>query len=136
MDPEDRTPNVASPQSSRLSSGATVMPIYSCLLPAPFDGTTDFEDFVTQFNSIASLSDWENNPSRYLRHQLFSARLRGDALSFYQSLTRAQQTNMNRFLHAFRTHYAPNQDVHEAKVKALRQQPGQTIPVFFESCEI
>ena len=130
MDPDDQAPNVASQQSSGPSSGATVMPNYSCLLPAPFDGTTDFQDFVTQFNSVASLSDWENHPSGDLRPQFFSARLSGDALSFYRPLTRAQQTNMNR-LHAFRTQYAPSQDVLEAKVKALRQQPGQTIPVFF-----
>ena len=38
---------------------------------------------------------------------------------------------MNRLLHAFRTQYAPNQDVLTAKVKGLRQQPGQTIPSFF-----
>ena len=112
------------------------MPNYSCLLPAPFDGTTDFEDFVIQYNSVASLPDWENNPSRYLRLQLSSASLSCDALSFYQSLTRAQQTNMNRFLRASRTQYNPNQDVIEAKVRALSQQPGQTIPVLFESCEI
>ena len=84
-----------------MSSGATVMPNYSCLLPAPFDGTTDFEDFVTQSNSVAFLSDWETHPSGDLRPQLFSARLSGDALSFYRSLTRAQQSNIHRFFHAF-----------------------------------
>ena len=131
MDPDDQAPNVASQQSSSMSSAATVMPNYSCLLPAPFDGTSDFEDFVTQFNSVASLSDWENHPSGDLRPQFFSARLSGDALSFYRSLTRAQQTNIHRLFQAFRAQYAPNQDVLKAKVKALRQQPGQTIPAFF-----
>ena len=38
---------------------------------------------------------------------------------------------MNRLIHAFRTQYAPNQDVFKAKVKALRQQAVQTIPAFF-----
>ena len=132
MHPDDPAPNVASQQSSSMSSGATVMPNYSCLLPAPFDGTTDFEDFVTQFNSIASLSDFENQPLGDLRPQFFSARLSGDALSFYRSPTRAQQTNIHRLFHAFRAQYAPNQDVLKAKVKAVRQQPGQTIPAFFQ----
>ena len=131
MDPDDQAPNVASQQSSSMSSGATVMPNYSCLLPAPFDVTTDFEDFVTQFNSVAPLSDWENHPSGDFRPQFFSTRLSGDALSFYRSLTRAQHTNIHRLFHAFRAQYAPNQDVLKAKVKALRQQPGQTIPAFF-----
>ena len=70
-------------------------------------------------------------PSGDLRQQSFSARISGDALIFYRSLTRAQQTNIHRPFHAFRTQYAPNQDVLKAKVKALRQQPGQTIPAFF-----
>ena len=38
---------------------------------------------------------------------------------------------MNRLLHAFRTQYAPIQNVFKAEVKALRQQPGQTIRSFF-----
>ena len=100
MDPDDQAPNVASQQSSSMSFGATVMPNYSCLLPTPFDGTTDFGDFVTQFTSVASLSKWENHPSGDLR-QFFSARLSGDALNSYRSLTRAQQTNMNRFFSRF-----------------------------------
>ena len=55
MDPDDQVPNVASQQSSSMFSSGTVMPNYSCLLPAPFDGTFDLEDFVTQFNSVVSL---------------------------------------------------------------------------------
>ena len=115
-----------------MSSGATVMPNYSCLLPIPFDGTTDFEDFVTQFNSAASVSDWENHPSGNLRSQFLSARFSGVALSFYRSLTRPKQNNMSRLLHAFRTQYPPNQDVLKAKVEALRRQPGQTNRAFFQ----
>ena len=67
--------------------------------------------------------------------QLFCARLNGDSLSLYRSRTRVQQTNIHRYFHAFQTQCAPNQDVLKAKVEALRQQPGQTTPLFFESCE-
>ena len=127
---------MASQQSSSMSSGATVQPNYCCLLPAPFDGYTVLEDFVTQFNSVASFSDWENHLLGDLSPQFFSAYLSGNALSFYRSLTPAQQTNMNRPLHTFRVQYALEQDVIKAKVKALREQPGQTIPAFLKSCEI
>ena len=122
-DPDDHAPNVASQQSSSMSSGATVMPTYFCFLPTPFDGTTDFEDFVTHFNSVAALAAWENFPSDDLRPQLFSAHLSRDTLSFFCSLTWSQQTNLNRLLHAFRHQYAPNQDVLRAEVKTVRQQP-------------
>ena len=126
MDPDNQAPNVASQRSSSMSSGAIVMPIYSCRLPAQ----SDFEDFVTQFNSDASLSGWENHPSGDLRPQFFSARLSGDGFSFYRSLTQAQQTNIHRLFHAFRTQYAPNQDVLKAKVKALHQQQRLTSRAF------
>ena len=78
-------------------------------------------------------SDWDNHPSGDFCPQFFSARLSGDALSFYGSLIRTGQTNMNLLPLLFWTRYAPNQDVHKAKVKGLRQQPGQTICAFFES---
>ena len=136
MDPDDQAPNVVSQQNSSISSGATVMPNYCCLLPAPFDGTTDFEGFVTQFTFVPSPSDRENRSSGDMRPQFFFARLSGDALSFYRSLTRTLQTNMNRLHHASRTQCDPNQDVLKAKVVALHQQPGQNIPSFFESCAI
>ena len=42
---------------------------------------------------------------------------------------------MNQLLHCFPTQYAPNQDVLEAKNKALPQQPGQTIPAFFRKLQ-
>ena len=71
MDPDDQAANVASQQSSSMSSGATIMPNYSCLLPAPFDGTTVFEDFITQFKSVASLSVGENHLLGDLRPQFF-----------------------------------------------------------------
>ena len=73
----------------------------------------------------------KNHPSGDLRLQFFSARLSGDALNFYLSLTRPHQTNMNRLLRAFRTQFAPNQDVLKAKVEDLRQPPAQTVPAFF-----
>ena len=101
MDPDDQAPNVASQRFSSMFSGTTVMPDNSCRLPAPFDGTPDFEDFVTQFNSVASLPDWENRPSGDLRRPFFSACLSDYALSCYRSLTQTRQTIMNRFLDAF-----------------------------------
>ena len=67
--------------------------------------------------------------------QVFFARLSGDVLSLYRSPARPQQCNMNRLLHAFRTQYAPNQDVLKVKVETLRQKPGQTIPAFFREVQ-
>ena len=58
MDPDTHAPFPASQQASSMFSGDTVLPNFSCLFPITFDGTTDFEDFVTQFDYVASLCDW------------------------------------------------------------------------------
>ena len=65
-------------------------PNYSCLLPPSFTGLTDVEDFLTQFEAVSTLSNWVAlTPDP--RPHFFSARLTGDALTFYRSLTTAQK---------------------------------------------
>ena len=68
---------------------------YSCLLPQSFTGLTDVEDFPIQFEAVSTLSNWVAlTPDP--RPHFFSARLTGDALTFYRSLTTAQKaTTMN-----------------------------------------
>ena len=67
-------------------------PNYSCLLPPSFTGLRDVEDFITHFEAVASFSNWSTlNPDP--RPHLFSARLTGDALTFYWSLTPVQKSS-------------------------------------------
>ena len=70
-------------------------PNHSCLLPPSFTGLTDVEDFLTQFEAVTMLSKWVAlTPDP--RPHFFSARLTGDALTFYRSLTtRKKATTMN-----------------------------------------
>lgn len=107
-------------------------PNYSCLLPPSFTGLTDVDDFITQFESVASLSNWGAlNPDP--RPHFFSARLAGDALTFYRSLTTAQQGSFDELKRLFRQQYRPNADVLKAQVKSLRQLPGQDVSSFYRS---
>ena len=111
---------------------AAPAPNYSCLLPPSFTGLTDVEDFITQFEAVASLSNWSAlNPDP--RPHFFSARLTGDALTFYRSLTAAQQGNFDELKRLFRQQYRPNADVLKAQVKSLRQLPGQDVSSFYRS---
>ena len=107
-------------------------PNYSCLLPPSFTGLTDVEDFLTQFDAVASLSNWAASTPDPRPH-FFSARLTGDALTFYRSLTDAQKLDYTELTRLFRRQYKPNEDVLKAQVKAIRQQPGQDVSTFYRT---
>ena len=95
-------------------------PNYSCLLPPSFMGLTDVEDFLTQIEAVSTLSNWVAlTPDP--RPHFFSARLTGDALTFYRSLTTAQKGDYDELKRLFRQQYKPNADVLKAQVKSLRQ---------------
>ena len=107
-------------------------PIYSCLLPPSFTGLTDVEDFLTQFEAVSTLSNWVAlNPDP--GPHFFSARLTGDALTFYRTLTTAQKGDYDELKRLFRQQYKPNADVLKAQVKYLRQLPGQDVSTFYRT---
>ena len=107
-------------------------PNYSCLLPPSFTGLTDVENFLTQFEAVSTLSNWVAlNPDP--RPQFFSARLTGDALTFYRSLTTAQKGDYDELKRLFRQQYKPNADVLKAQVKSLRQPPGLDVSAFYRT---
>ena len=105
-------------------------PNYSCFLPPSFTGLTDVEDFLTQFEAVSTLSDWVALTPDPRPHSS-SARLTGDALTFYRSLTTAQKGDYDELKRLFRQQYKPNADVLKAQVKSLRQIPGQDVSVFY-----
>ena len=65
-------------------------PNYSCFLRPSFTGVIDVEDFLTQFENVSTLS---NRVALTLdpRAHFISARLTGDDLTSYRSLTTAQK---------------------------------------------
>ena len=107
-------------------------PNYSCLLPQSFTGLADVEDFLTQFEAVSTLSNWVAlTPDPH--PDFFSARLTGDALTFYRSLTTAQKGDYVELKRLFRQQYKPNAHVLKAQVKSLRQLPGQDVSAFYRT---
>ena len=107
-------------------------PNYSCLLPPSFTGLTDVEDFLTQFEAVSTLSKCVALTPDPRLHFL-SARLTGDALTFYWSLATAQKGDYNELTRLFRQQYKTNADVLKAQVKSLRQLPGQDVSDFYRT---
>ena len=105
---------------------------YSCLLLPSFTGLTDVEDFLKQFEVFSTLSNRIAVTSDPRPH-FFSARLTGDALSFYRSLNTAQKGDYDELKHLFRQEYKPNADVLKAQVKSLRQLSGQDVSAFYRT---
>ena len=123
----------AAPSTSTAATGAVSSTLPSCLMPEAFTGEGDFEDYLQQFLTAATLSGWQTATTDN-RPKHFAFRLKGNALHFYTTLTVAQQQNFDQIVAAFRTTYTTNVEVLKAKVKAARQQPNQTIAAFL--CDV
>ena len=123
----------AAPSTSTAAAGAVFSALPSCLMPEAFTGEGDFEDYLQQFTTAATLSGWHTATTDN-RPNYFALRLKGNALHFYTTLTVAQQQNFDQLVAAFRTTYTTNVEVLKAKLKAARQQPNQTIAAFL--CDV
>ena len=121
------------PSTSTTAAGAVFSALPSCLMPEAFTGEGDFEDYLQQFTTAATLSRWQTATTDN-RPNYFALRLKGNALHFYTTLTVAQQQNFDQLVAAFRTTYTTNVEVLKAKLKAARQQPNQTIAAFL--CDV
>ena len=102
----------------------------ACLMPEPFNGSGDFEDYLGQFNTAAYLSGWYRPCSHDYRPQYFALRLKGNALHFYSTLSEDHQNDFDLLVEAFRQNYTTNVEILKARLKAARQQPGQDIATF------
>ena len=106
----------------------------ACLMPEPFNGSGDFEDYLGQFNTAADLSGWHRPCSHDYRTQYFALPLKGNALHFYSTLSEDHHDDFNFLVEAFRQNYTTNVEILKARLKAARQQPGQDIATFL--CDI
>ena len=125
-------PSVARPAATPLTGSSQKLP--ACLMPEPFNGLGDFEDYLSQFNTAAFLSGWHHPCSHDYRPQYFALRLKGNALHFYSTLSEEYQDDFNLLVEAFRQNYTTNVEILKARLKAARQQPGQDIATFL--CDI
>ena len=123
----------AAPSTSTAVAGAVIAALPSCLMPEAFTGERDFDDYFQQFTTAARLSGWQTATTDN-RPCYFALRLEGNALQFYTTLTMARQQNFDQLVAAFRTTYTTDVEVLEAKLKAARQQPNQTVAAFL--CDV
>ena len=91
------------------------------LLPEPFNGTSDIQAYITQFELLSSLQNWlkkafnsDGTPQHdsagqqvYIdkRHTIFPLRLRGSAIEFYQSLDDATKNDYSELKKQFLRQY-------------------------------
>ena len=121
----------AAPITSTAAAGAVFAALPSCLMPEAFTGERNFEENLQQLTTAARVSEWRTATNRAC---YFALRLKGKALHLYKTLTVAEQQNFDQLVEAFRNKYTTHVEVLEAKLKATRQQPNQTIAAFF--CDV
>ena len=125
--------STAAPSTLTAATGAVFSALPSCSMPEAFTGEGDFEDYLQQFTTAATLSGWQTATTDN-RPQYFALRLKGNALLFYTTLTEAQRQNFDQLVAACRTTYTTNVEVLKAKLKTAQQQPNQTIAAFL--CDV
>ena len=124
---------MAAPSTSKAAASAVFSALPSCLMPEAFTGEGDFEDYLQQSTTAATLSGWQTATTDN-RPNYFALRLKGNALHSYTTLTVAQQQNFDQLVAAFRTTYTTNVEALKTKLKAARQQANQTIAAFL--CDV
>ena len=104
--------------------------LLASLMPEPFNGSGDFEDYLGQFNTAAYLSGWYRPCSHDYRPQYFAIRLKSNALHFYSTLSEDHQNDFDLLVEAFRQTYTTNVEILKTRLKAAMQQSGQDIATF------
>ena len=104
------------------------------MIPEPFNGSGDFEDYLRQFNTAAYLTGWYRPCSHDYRPQFFALRLKSNALHFLSLPSADHVFDFDLLVDAFRQNYTTNVEILKARLKAARQQPGQDIAAFL--CDI
>ena len=102
-------------------------------MPQSFTGTGDFEDYLQQFSTAASLSSWHTTDQDKGPYY-FALRLRENARHFHTTLSRDQQADFDLLIEAFRQNYTTNPDIPKARLKAAQQRPKQDIAAFL--CDV
>ena len=74
----------------------------ACLMPEPFNGSGDFEDYLGRFNTVAYLSGWYRPCSHDDRPQYFALQLKSNALNFFSKLSEDHHNNFNLLVDAYR----------------------------------
>ena len=121
-------PSFAAPAATPLTGFSQTLP--ACLMPEPFNGSGDFEDYLGQFDTAAFLSGWYRPCSHDYQPQHFPLRLKSNALHFYSTASPDHQKDFNLLVDAFRQNYTTNVEILKARLKAARQQRGQEIATF------
>ena len=78
-------PSFAPPAATPSTGFSQSLP--ACLMPEPFNGSGDFEDYLGQFNKAAYLSGWCRSCSHDYRPQYFAVRFKGNELNFSSTLS-------------------------------------------------
>ena len=101
-------PSFVPPASTPVTGLSHSLP--ACLMPEPFNGSGDYEDYLGQFNTVAYLSRLYCSWSHDYRPQYFALRLDGNALYFFSTLPKKHQKHFNFLVEAFRQNYTKNVD--------------------------
>ena len=107
------------------------------LLPEPFTGSNDFENYITHFEFLSQPQKWQrkervNGAETEIdeRQHYFALRLQKWAVDFYRTLSEDTRRSYDETLKAFRQHYNEKPVVFRGRLARRVQQPGEKLTDF------
>ena len=103
----------------------------------PFNGSNDFESYVTQFELLSQLQKWQrketvNGAETKIdkRPHYFALRLHKSAIDFYRTLSEDTRKSYDETVKAFRELYTEKPVVFPGRLARRFQQPGEKLTDF------
>ena len=112
------SPNVRSTNSTSGNSKANVK-------PKSYDGSEDFGDYLSQFEIIADLNQWDYST----KSLQFASALTGQAVGILGELTPTNRRDFDSLVKALNTRFGcvERSELYRAKLKVLKQEKDQDI---------
>lgn len=95
------------------------------ILPDVYNGTTNFNDWYTQFEMCRSINNWTEVDAT----QFLAVRLKGAALRVYSDLPTFDKVRLRRIVQALRDRFEPERDlgVYWAQLRSRYRKKGESL---------
>ena len=94
--------------------------------PEPFDGSSDWPEYLVYFEQLAEVHGWDHNTMAIV----LGLSLKGSARSVLANMNLPQRRDYRALKDALTQHFCPPQQIHlyQAELKARKRKPNESLP--------
>ena len=114
------------------SSVSKTPPSRPVVFPDIFDGSIDFEDWLTNLKLCTEINNWDEDR----KAQFLAVKLRGPALRVYTDLAEEKKGSFEAIVHALKERFSPlgQTNLYRAKLKTRSRRNNEPLPEL--ACDI